>query len=310
MLLSTSNSRSPALTYAKVICGISFAFLIVLESLSGYMLKHHSVTYQRVSQQLHRAVEARPAGPGEPASVVMIGNSLFLDGVQVDRLQELTSKSLRIYPIFLEATGYYDWLYGLRRIFRLGARPQVVVVQLEANSLLWNRVRTEYSPMLFFDAPDLLHVSSDLGLDRTTETTLLLAHWSSFSSAHSVVRTQILRHTVPHFSELFYLLIQAQRPTTLRPDTEQLAQARLKTLRDLCDAYGAKMILLAPPVPSSEGAVRRLASIAEGIGVATLVPIDPKKLTARHYESDVLHLNAEGAALFTSAIARISDKFL
>ena len=70
------------------------------------------------------------------------------------------------------------------------------------------------------------------------------------------------------------------------------------------------MILLAPPVPSSEGAVRRLASIAEGIGVATLVPIDPKKLTARHYESDVLHLNAEGAALFTSAIARISDKFL
>jgi len=111
MLLSTSNSRSPALTYAKVICGISFAFLIVLESLSGYMLKHHSVTYQRVSQQLHRAVEARPAGPGEPASVVMIGNSLFLDGVQVDRLQELTSKSLRIYPIL-----------GSYRLLRLAIR--------------------------------------------------------------------------------------------------------------------------------------------------------------------------------------------
>src|SRR5256712_13745261 len=100
----------------------------------------------------------------EPASVVMIGNSLFLDGIQVDRLQELTSERLRIYPIFLEATGYYDWLYGLRRIFRLGARPEVVVGQLEAISLLWNRVRTQDSPMLFFDAPDLVHVSSDLGL--------------------------------------------------------------------------------------------------------------------------------------------------
>ena len=310
MRLFISNSKSPALTYAKVICGISFAFLIALESLSAYMLKHHSVTYQRVLQQLNRAVEARPGGPGEPASVMMIGNSLFLEGVQVDRLQELTSKNFRIYPIFLEATGYYDWLYGLGRIFRLGARPQVVVVQLEANSLLWNRVRTEYSPMLFFDAPDLLHVSSDLGLGRTAESSLLLAHWSAFSSAHSVVRTQILRHTIPHFTELFNLLIQAQRATSSGPDTERIAEARLKTLRELCDAHGAKMILLAPPVPSSESAVRKLAGIAERIGVATLVPIDPKTLTAQHYEPDVFHLNAKGAALFTSAIARISDQFL
>ena len=311
MRLFISNSKSPAATHAKVICGISFAFLIALEGLSAYMLKHHSVTYRRVSQQLNRAVGARPAGAGEPASVVMIGNSLFLDGIQVDRLQELTSERLRIYPIFLEATGYYDWLYGLRRIFRLGARPQVVVVQLEANSLLWNQVRTEYSPMLFFDAPDLVHVSSDLGLGRTAESSLLLAHWSAFSSAHSVIRTKILSHTIPHFSELFVnLLIQARRPTTLRPDTEEIAEARLKTLRDLCDAHRAKLILLAPPVPSSESAVRKLVDIAERIGVATLVPIEPKTLTTRHYEPDVFHLNAEGAALFTSAIARISDQFL
>jgi len=310
MHLFISNSKALALTYAKVICGISFAFMIALEGLSAYMLKHHSVTYRRVSQQLDRAAEARPAAPGEPESVVMIGNSLFLQGVQVDRLQELTSKSLRIYPIFLEATGYYDWLYGLRRIFRLGARPQVVVVQLEANSLLWNSVRTEYSPMLFFDGPDLLNVSSELGLGRTAASSLLLAHWSAFSSAHSVVRTQILRHTIPHFTELFDLLIQVQRAASFGPDTERIAEARLKTLRELCDAHGAKMILLAPPVPASESAVRKLAGIAERIGVATLVPIEPKTLTAQHYEPDVFHLNAKGAALFTSAIARISDQFL
>ena len=310
MRLFISNSKSPAATHVKVICGISFAFLIVLEGLSAYVLKHHSVTYRRVSQQLNRAVGARPEGTGEPTSVVMIGNSLFLDGVQVDRLQELTSERLRIYPIFLEATGYYDWLYGLRRIFRLGARPQVVVVQLEANSLLWNRVRTEYSPMLFFDAPDLVHVSSDLGLGRTAESSLLLAHWSAFSSAHSVIRTKILSHTIPHFSELFVNLLIQARSTTLGPDTEEIAEARLKTLRDLCAAHRAKLILLAPPVPSSESAVRKLVDIAERIGVATLVPIDPKMLTTRHYEPDVFHLNAEGAALFTSAIARISDRFL
>jgi len=164
--------------------------------------------------------------------------------------------------------------------------------------------------MLFFDAPDLVHVSSDLGLGRTAESSLLLAHWSAFSSLHSVIRTQILRHTIPHFSELFINLLIQARSTTLGPDTEDIAEARLKTLRDLCDGHRAKLILLAPPVPSSESAVRKLVDIAERIGVATLVPIDPKTLTTRHYEPDVFHLNAEGAALFTSAIARISDQFL
>jgi len=36
--------------------------------------------------------------------------------------------SMRIYPIFLEATGYYDWLYGLQRLFRSRGETQVVVV--------------------------------------------------------------------------------------------------------------------------------------------------------------------------------------
>jgi len=148
MRSSIFNSRLKALNHAKLLCGICIIFAVALEGLSGYLLKHHSMTYRRVSQQLLEAARARPSKPGQPTSVVMVGNSLLLDGVQVDRLQELTSDRLRIYPIFLEGTGYYDWLYALRRIFREGARPQVVVVQLEVNSFLWNTVRTEYSPML------------------------------------------------------------------------------------------------------------------------------------------------------------------
>ena len=308
MRSSISNSKSTAWVYAKAICIICVIFLVAFEGSSAYLLEHHSETYRRVSQQLVWAAGARSAGPGEPVSVVMIGNSLFLDGVQVDRLQELTANKLRIYPIFLEASGYYDWLYGLRRIFRLGARPQVVVVQFDVNSFLWNTVRTEYSPMLFFDAPDVLHVGSDLDLDRTARSSLLLAHWSAFWNMHSVVRTQILRITIPYFRDLFSL-IQTQRNTSPGQEFETIVGARLKTLRQLCDGYGAKMVMLAPPTPSSQDAIRRLAGVSRQIGVATLVPIEPGTLTARHYESDALHLNAEGASLFTSAIARISDRF-
>jgi lysophospholipase L1-like esterase len=34
-----------------------------------------------------------------------------------------------------------------------------------------------------------------------------------------------------------------------------------------------------------------------------LVPIDPTALPAKYYLSDELHLNSEGAALFTTALA-------
>jgi hypothetical protein len=104
---------------------------------------------------------------------------------------------MRIYPIFLEATGYYDWLYGLQRLFREGARPQVVVVGVGVNSFLANSVRQDYSPLMLFDARDTLGVASDLEMDHTATSNLLLAHSSVFWDTRSVIRTQILRHIVP-----------------------------------------------------------------------------------------------------------------
>src|SRR5260370_34861242 len=100
-------------------------------------------------------------GPGEPPSVLLVGNSLLLHGVELDRLQALTSSRMRIYPIFLEATGYYDWLYGLRRLFRQGARPQVVVVGVGVNYFLKGGMRQDYSRMLFLDARGHLAVALD-----------------------------------------------------------------------------------------------------------------------------------------------------
>jgi len=46
-----------------------------------------------------------------------------------------------------------------------------------------------------------------------------------------------------------------------------------------------------------------MAIASEKAGVDTLVPIDPTTLSAKYYFSDELHLNSEGAALFTTALA-------
>src|SRR5690348_1098622 len=182
---SISGSKSPAVAYAKVLVAICALLVVAFEISADYLLKHDSGTYTRISAQYAQALNARPAAAGEPPSVLMVGNSLLLHGVQVDRLRELTSDRMRIYPIFLEQTGYYDWLYGLRGLFRRGARPDVVVLGVGVNYFLENGVREDYTPLMFFNARDTLAVASDLKLDRTAASNLLLAHSSIFWDTRS-----------------------------------------------------------------------------------------------------------------------------
>ena len=86
---SISSSKHPALFYAKLLVGLCAFLILVFELLSDFLLKHHSETYARVSQQYEEAVKMRPAKPGDPTSVLMIGNSLLLYGVDVGPLKEL-----------------------------------------------------------------------------------------------------------------------------------------------------------------------------------------------------------------------------
>ncbi|HEY6943761.1 MAG TPA: hypothetical protein VI431_01375 [Candidatus Acidoferrum sp.] len=303
MRSSIFASKPGAFTYVKVLMGICALLIVGLEIFSDYLLKHDSGTYARISQQYDRALTVRPAAPGEPASVLMVGNSLLLHGVRVDQLQALTLSRMHIYPIFLEATGYYDWLYGLQGLFRRGARPDAVIVGVGVNYFLENGVRQDYAPMMFFDARDTLAVSSDLHLDRTATSNLLLAHSSIFWDTRSAIRAQMLKRVVPHLQDLFSL-INPKPSVPDGPEFEAIANPRLQRLRELCEEHGAKLILLLPPTLSSEDAVGEMIRSARATGVDVSVPIDPATLSAKFYQPDGMHLNSEGAVLFTSALAK------
>jgi len=308
MLSSISDSKSRCLLYCKVLAGICASLLAMIEISSIYLLKHHSPTYARISRQYSEAMTIRPAGPGEPANVLMVGNSLLLHGVELDRLRTLTSERMNIYPIFLEATGYYDWLYALRGLFRQGARPQAVVLGVGVNYFLADGVRQDYAPMVFFSAGDTLAVSSDLHLDRTATSNLLLAHSSTFWDTRSAIRTQVLSHVVPHLEDLFMLV--NQRPTVPEGrEFEEIVMPRLQRMQELCEAHGAKLILLVPPTLSSESAIGEMAYAAHKAGVDVSIPIDPAALSANFYQRDGMHLNSQGAVVFTSALAKdLPDK--
>jgi hypothetical protein len=275
---------------------------LCFELLSSFLLKRHSETYARVSQQYSDALQTRHSPPGKPPSVLIVGNSLLLDGVDVDRLQKLTSGRMNIHPIFLEGTAFYDWYYGLRRLFREGARPQIVVLGVGVNSFLADTVRQDYVPMMLFDAQDTLGAASDLKFDHTVTSNLLFAHSSAFWDTRNVLRTQILRHLIFHYQDLVLLL--KPQPTTPLPSLfDSVAKSRLEKLRNLCDSYDAKLIILLPPTPASGDSVHQFFLASQKASVETLAPIDPTSLPTKYFQADELHLNSEGAALFTSALA-------
>jgi hypothetical protein len=296
------TSSSKPLAYASVLVGACAILGIALEVYSMYAVKHYSVTDERVSHQYREAMAIRPAAAGGATSVLMVGNSLLLYGVDLEKLRERTDANLQIHPIFLEGTGYYDWFYALRRLFRQGAKPQVVVAGLEPNTSFQSGVWEE-TPRLLLGAGDVLDVASDLGLDRTAASNLLLSHLSTFWEMRSFFRRRILRAVVPHFESLFpYVKSGAAGPQA--PEFEAMVMSRLRNLNELCVANGARLVLLIPPTLSSEAAAHQMVAASEKVGVQALLPIDPVDLTASSYEADAVHLNPEGAVRFTSALAR------
>jgi|SRR5690242_9056026 len=303
MRSSTSNSSHPAIFYAKALLVACAVLALLFEAAASLLVRRHSETYSRVSQQYANALTAHPAAAGEPTSVLMVGNSLLLYGVDVDRLRTLTSSQVHVYPVFLEATGYYDWLYALQRLFERGARPQVVVLGVGMRELFANAIRRDYVPLMFLNNQDVLNAASELHFDNTQTADLLLAHSSAFWDIRGVIRIQVLRHTIPHCEALFTLL-QAQPSLPPPADFEEAASARLTRLRMLCASYGARLLILVPPAPSSGNAVRKFAAVAQTVGVDTLVPLDPNQLSNPYFLADEIHLNPEGAELFTSALAQ------
>jgi hypothetical protein len=108
---------------------------------------------------------------------------------------------------------------------------------------------------------------------------------------------------VPHFDHLFPFIRASDLSVPGGQEFEAAVMFRLRTLRELCEAHGAKLILLIPPTPSSASTVRRMAMASEQVGVKALVPIDPAALAPGSYKADAIHLNPNGAVRFTSALA-------
>lgn len=301
MRLSISNSKQATKADIVLVLSLCALFCAAVEFTTAHFFGRISRIEKRRESEYRAAlaIHAASAGPHKPV-ILVAGNSLLLQGVNFPQLQQEVGPQIELHRSVFENTFYFDWYYGLRRMFRAGARPNIVALVLSPGQLTSNAIDGDYSALMMVDHKDLLRFANDIGADHNRMSVLALDNISYFFGARAEIRSWILGKLLPDLP----VLTQHFHYKGSAPETsamEEIASQRLSQLRRLGQRYGVNLILVLPPSIQDEGTAAVLKS-ASSLGMSVLDPISPGSLPASDY-SDGFHLNAQGAFRFTPALA-------
>jgi hypothetical protein len=247
-----------------------------------------------------REVMMLKTDPDPRPAVLLVGNSLLLNGLDYPRIRAELAPQAQVVRYVIEQTAYLDWYYGLRRLFAEGVKPAKVVLCLNPNEILTPVILGEYSARHLFAARDLLAVARDAGLDTTQTSNLVVAHWSVFYASRATIRNFILNSTARRYAATLHAL--GRVPPAYPPDAEMIARSRirLRAIAELCRNNGADFTLLLPPALSQHEGPLVQAGNLEHVDVD--IPV-PAGALGPEFFRDGFHLNEQGAVIFTDALA-------
>ncbi len=270
-----------------------------VEAAARFGLDRASRIQRRMVQEYAEAVAIGQDGtPGR--HVLVVGNSLLDEGVRFEQLRgALADIDIRRYMV--EQTVYYDWLYGLKRLYREGARPDVVVVMLGTGHWLSPNIRGDYSAQYMMSLPDLPAVARDLDMHPTQATGLLVAGVSKFWGARVEMRNFVLGHLMPDLATFMNASSAVDRRPMIDTDITPVLSARVARMRELTAQYGSRLVLLVPPMLNPVDGSGGLIVAATGQNVPVLRPVLSGSFGSELFR-DGFHLNDAGAAAFTARI--------
>jgi hypothetical protein len=307
MYLSTSSSddlrgASRLDRFTIALLGTCLAILAVAEGVTVVGFDRTSKVQRREISQREMLLTVRDTESSRRAHVVVLGNSLLLEAVDVPLLVEKLEPNFTPTPYFVLATVYYDWFFGLKRLFAEGMRPRYVLLGLSPNQFASGRTRGDYSARYLFQGADLLEVARRTRMDATRTSGFLLSHVSQYYSTRGVTRGFVLSRALPSVWELLHSRMGGTRePEIDETALRQLGAERLTALDQLCRANGSRFILVIPP--SYQKGAETIAAIGTDRHVTVMVPVGNDAFDASHYQSDAFHLNAKGARIFTARLA-------
>jgi hypothetical protein len=271
-----------------------------LELATRRTLSHVSEVGQRLNSEQASAEEIRQSGEG-PVPVLIVGNSLLGSGVDPQLLDNRLRPEHHLVRFVVEDTNYLDWYYGLNRLFREGARPKTVLLMLSPRQLAATTVRGDIFGRVLLDPRDVLQVKHDSASDNTTTGGFLFATVSEFYGFRSEIRKWFLLRLLPDFPDLTARLRPVALPLPADDELESRIQPRLERMARLCADYGAQLVLVLPPDNDANDGSSAVFQAARANNIPVVVPFGPGELPPTLY-SDGVHLNAEGAAVFTRVL--------
>jgi len=275
--------------------------LLAFELGSPLVLDRLSHTESRVNGELRAAYALRPSSADGRPTVLLAGNSLLLEGVQLDKLRDELAPQFEVTRLGIEQTHYLDWYFGLRRLLQEGARPGVIVLALGTDQLASKFTLGEEFAHRQMSARDLPLAIQESNLDRTTASTYLFAHWSNWLADKGVIRQRVLILLVPNFRALAGRIADHGAHIHDPGVLVGMAKQRLPQLAELSRTYGVKIVLMVPPA-LREDYSRDIQQVGVEVGVPVWILSPPGEYPRSLYR-DGYHLNEQGSTDFTSRLA-------
>ena len=273
-----------------------------LELSAPFILAHLSRTERRVTEELCGAQALRRTTDDGRPTVLLVGNSLLLEGVQIDELKTGLSNQYSVSRLGIEQTHYLDWYFGLRRLLDEGARPSVIVLSLATEQLASPFTLEESFAHRQMSARDLPLVIRERHLDRTSASSYFFAHWSNWLGDKGFIRQGVMILLVPNFRELGARI--ADHGAHIHDPVVLLnaGKRRFPELRDLTEKYQVRIVLLIPPSLREDHALD-VQELGTQMGIPVWVLTKPGEFT-RDYFRDGFHLNRQGAEIFTARLSQ------
>jgi hypothetical protein len=303
-LSSVSKMRKPMSAQSGIVALLAGLVLIFfgLEVSSSLILAHLSHTEQRIAVELRVAQGLQPATKDGRPTVLFVGNSLLLEGVQIDALRSQLATQYDVNRFAIEQTHYLDWYFGLRRLLQEGSRPSVIVLSLATDQLASHWTMGEAFAHRQMSARDFPLVVRETNLDRTTASTYLFAHWSKWIANKGFIRQCVMILTVPKFRDLAARIADHGPHVNDPKELINAAEERLPQLAALSREYGVRIVLMVPPTQREDHS-HQIKQIGDSTGVPVWV-LSPPGEFPRGYFRDGFHLNAQGSDIFTTRLSR------
>src|SRR5207237_4217747 len=270
MRSSISGSRALNPTEAMVLLlALAGCYLGALELAARLLLPHLSQAQHRIVADYRVARSLPRRWSDGSASVLMVGNSLLVDGIdRVDLQRRMPGYHVALYPV--EGTLYLDWYFGLRRLFSEGSRPALVILTVSVRQVLSDSTNGEAFARSMMKMSDLMSVSAAAKLNMMSTSIYFFASLSEWLGTRVWIRDGLLAEWLPRAPLLAARLTTrgAAIPLTAVP----LAAARLQKMRDLCNSHGAGFALLIPPELGAGDLAAALVAEAAQLGVTVLLP--------------------------------------